>query len=153
MVRISISKISFLKRINSARADKTKDFWKMETNSITDRKISNNALSIFFALVITLSALCEWIYCNGVQMIVVLLMWIPALSAFVATRISINDHDEVFSYKRQHEILSIRKCRSKFVIIGILIPFFYLIVPYVIYWMTHPESINFGDQSVIYLII
>lgn len=125
----------------------------METNSISDRKISNNALSLFFALVITLSALCEWIYCNGVELIVVLLMWIPALSAFVATRISINDHDEVFSYKRQHEILSIQKCRPKYIIIGILIPLVYLIIPYMIYWMTHPESISFGDQSFIFLII
>lgn len=124
-----------------------------QTDHMTERKISSKALSIFFLLVIILSALCEWIYCNATDLIVMLLMWIPAISAFVAARISLNDNDEDFSYKKQHSLLSIRKCKFKYIIVAFLIPLMYLIVPYAIYWMTHPKSLSFGDASFIYIFI
>ena len=124
-----------------------------ETNSITDRKISNRAVIIFWVTVIIFSAAAEWAYCKIGDMWVALLMWIPALAAFLATYVSMRDSKERSGLAGQRALLGIKTCRSRYIIMGVLIPIVYLIIPYIIYWTTHPGSVDIGGTSVINICI
>ena len=117
-------------------------------------KISDKAVLTFLVMVISLTAVVEWIYCNVHDDIwVALLMWIPAISAFAATFVSIRTNNERFSFAKQRDLLNIKKCKFKYIIAGVLIPIVYLIIPYTIYWITHEKSLDLGNMSITYLLI
>ena len=43
--------------------------------------------------------------------------------------------------------LNIRRCRISYILLGILIPLIYLLIPYMIYWKTHPDGFGYTGVS------
>ena len=86
------------------------------SNTVTTR-YDNKALVTFFTLVIILSLAAEaYIVKGGLS-----------LKSFLSG-------------------LGIRKCRIRYILLAVFIPLIYLLIPYMIYWKTHPD--NFGYTGV-----
>ena len=120
---------------------------KMTMSNTTATRYDNKALITFFTLVIILSLAAEaFIVKGGPLWIYFVLMWIPALSAIIASAVSLKDDKEKFSMKSFLSGLGIRKCRIRYILLAVLIPLIYLLIPYMIYWKTHPD--NFGYTGV-----
>lgn len=112
------------------------------------KKYGKKAVIAFFVFVIVLSAICETIYCTGgPEWAVALLMWMPAVSAVVAAIVSIRESGEKYSFKTHRSLIGIKLSHVKYVLMGILIPFVYLFVPYRIYWTMHPENFAYSGVA------
>ena len=120
---------------------------KMKMSNTTATRYDNKALITFFTLVIILSLAAEAFIVNGGPLwMYFVLMWIPAFSAIIASAVSLKDEKEKFSLKSFLSGLGIRKCRIRYILLAVLIPLIYLLIPYMIYWKTHPD--NFGYTGV-----
>ena len=72
----------------------------MNEEFLTNKKYSKKAVIVFFTMVILFSGVCETLYClGGSEWLVTILMWIPAISAIVASLVSIKDSGEKYSFK------------------------------------------------------
>ena len=61
-------------------------------------RISKKALTVFMSLVILLSGITEALYCAGrIEWVVALLMWVPAVSAFIASGVAMADNKDKFN--------------------------------------------------------
>ncbi|MBR3200862.1 MAG: CPBP family intramembrane metalloprotease [Mogibacterium sp.] len=110
------------------------------------------SLITFFAWVIILSLIAEvCIVTGGPDWMYFVLMWIPAFSAIVASAFSLKENKEKFSLKSFLFRLWIRKCRIHYILLAVLIPLIYLLIPYMIYWKTHPD--NFGYTGVAFPVV
>ena len=110
-------------------------------------KYSNKALITFFIIVIILSLAAEtFIILGGPGWLYLVLMWIPAFSAIVASVISRKDNKNELSLKGFLSGLGIKKCRIRYILLAVAIPLIYLLIPYMIYWKTHSD--NFGYTGV-----
>ena len=117
------------------------------TMNNVDTKYSNKALITFFIIVIILSLAAEaFIILDGPGWLYLVLMWIPAFSAIVASVISRKDNKNELSLKGFLSGLGIRKCRIRYILLAVVIPLIYLLIPYMIYWKTHSD--NFGYTGV-----
>lgn len=117
-----------------------------------EKRIRRKAFIVFFLLVVSFSAILEVLYCSGgPEWTVALLMWIPALSAFAAAAVSLRENSESFSFIKLFRLTGIKRCRFRYLLLGIAIPFLYLFIPYRIYWTMHPE--NFAYSGVSFLIV
>ena len=120
---------------------------KMTMSNTGITKYDNKALITFFALVIILSLTAEtFIVTGGPLWMYLVLMWIPAFSAIAASTIALKESKEKFALKDFLSGLGIRKCRIRYILLAVLIPLIYLLIPYMIYWKTHPG--NFGYTGV-----
>ena len=107
----------------------------------------NKSLITFFVLVIILSLIAEvFIVTGGPGWLYLVLMWIPAFSAIIASTVALNERHEKLTLKSFITGLGIRKCRIRYILLAVLIPLIYLLIPYMIYWKTHPD--NFGYTGV-----
>ena len=104
------------------------------------------------SLVILFSGVAEAVYCAGkIEWVVALLMWIPAISAFIAAGIAMADNKDKFNPIKLFRYVGIKFCNPLYVLLGVVIPFIYLYIPYRIYWFMHPE--NYGYTGVAFSII
>ena len=112
------------------------------------RNISRKAVLVFFLLVIPFSAAAEAAYClGGPGELVALLMWVPALSALAAAAVDLRVKGERFSLGKQFSLTGIRHCKWKYILLGVIIPFVYLFIPYRIYWTMHPDGFAYNGVS------
>ena len=119
---------------------------------LTDNKYSRKVVIVFLAMVILFSVVCETLYClGGSEWLVALLMWIPAISAIIASFISIKENGEKYSFKYHRSLIGIRLSHIKYILMGVIIPFIYIYIPYRIYWTMHPE--NFGYTGVAFSVV
>ena len=117
-----------------------------------NHKYSKKAVIVFFILVFIASICVETgIIMNGSSWLYLLLMWIPAISAIIAAFVAMIDKKENFSFKRFFDYLSIRGCKLKYILLAILFPLVYLLIPYMIYWILFPN--NFAYHGVSLLLI
>ncbi|SMC63248.1 CAAX protease self-immunity [Oscillospiraceae bacterium] len=99
---------------------------------------TNKSVRVFFAIVIVASIIVEGlIILGGPDRLYLLMMWIPAVSAIIA----------VPKNKGVLGRLGIRKCKIRYILQGILFPFIYLLVPYIVYWITHPSNFAYNGVS------
>lgn len=104
-------------------------------------------LVAFLVIVIILSLVAEvFIVTGGPDWLYLVLMWLPALSAAIAGIVTFREKGEKLTVKSLLAFLNIRKCRVTYILLGVLIPLVYLLIPYMIYWKTHPD--NFGYTGV-----
>ena len=116
---------------------------------MNDIKYCKKSVVIFFATVICLSAAAELLICKYERMWAYpLLMWMPALSAFVASAVSIREAGESFSLKKLFSNTGFHFCKIKYILAGILLPLVYLLIPYMIYWKMHPENFAYTGVPV-----
>ncbi|MBO4359875.1 MAG: CPBP family intramembrane metalloprotease [Eubacteriaceae bacterium] len=113
---------------------------------------SGLSLKVFFALVISLSLAAEVVYClGGPGWSVLVLMWIPALSALAALIASSRGRQEKLTAKETLRLLGLRKCPLGYILAGMLIPLVYLLIPYMVYWRINPE--NFAYNGVKFTLV
>ena len=119
----------------------------MTMSNTAATRYDNKALITFFTLVIVLSLAAEaYIVMGGPDWMYLVLMWIPAFSAIIASVVAIRERREKLALKSVITGLGIRKCRIRYILLAVLIPLIYLLIPYMIYWKTHPD--NFGYTGV-----
>lgn len=102
---------------------------------------SKKSIIVFFVIVIILSVIVETIYCvsnNGY--LIIALMWIPALACLVANIVNYVQLKEKFNLK-----IFLNRCGFKltsplYILMGIIIPFIYMLIPYRIYWSMYPNN-------------
>ena len=110
-------------------------------------KYENKALITFFVSVIILSMAAEaYIIMGGPFWMYLVLMWIPAFSAVIASMVALEERHEKIALKSFVSGLGIRDCRVRYILLAVIIPLIYLLIPYMIYWKTHPD--NFGYTGV-----
>lgn len=108
---------------------------------------SNRTWKIFLIPVIFLSFLIEiWQNHNGPEILDFILMWIPGLSAMAATYFGLKENGETFDLRTFLPRVGIRGCNLVYILLGILIPFLYILIPYLIYWQVHPESYKYTGE-------
>ena len=101
----------------------------------------HKALITFFTLVIILSLAAETIIImDGPLWLYFVLMWIPALSAIIASAVALKERREKFALKRFITGLGIRSCSIRYILLAVLFPLIYLLIPYMVYWKTHPDK-------------
>ena len=115
-------------------------------------RISKKALTVFMSLVILLSGIFEALYLAGINdMLMAVVMWVPAISAFIAAGVAMADNKDRFNPIKLFRYVGIRFCNPLYVLLGVVIPFIYIFIPYRIYWTMHPE--NFGYSGVAFSVV
>ena len=95
----------------------------------------SQALRLFFVLTMGISAICEAaIIMLKAMGLAAILMWVPALAAFVT---------KMVYFRNERGFLGFRPCQFKYILEAILIPLIYIGVPYVIYWILFPGTLQF----------
>ena len=111
---------------------------------------SKKSIITFFIVVIVLSAIMDYIYCAGISGYgVFALMWMPAVACIVANIVNLKDTKEKFNLKLFLNRCGFVKCRLSYILIGVLIPFIYLLIPYIIYWNIYPENFAYSGVPII----
>ncbi len=113
-----------------------------------DMKVTRRALLTFLTIVIILSLAAEaFIVTGGPGWLYLVLMWMPALSAVIAGITVFKEKGEKLTAKKLLSFLNIRQCRISYILLGVLIPLVYLLIPYMIYWKTHPDGFGYTGVS------
>lgn len=111
-------------------------------------RISKKALTVFMSLVILLSGIFEALYLAGINdMLMAVVMWVPAISAFIAAGVAMADNKDRFNPIKLFRYVGIRFCNPLYVLLGVVIPFIYLFIPYRIYWTMHPENFSYSGVA------
>jgi len=102
---------------------------------------TNKAVVTFFISVILLSGIMEYLYCTrGVAYYVAILMWMPAVSCLLANIVNCIDKKEKFSLITLLRNSGFVKTKIKYILLGVILPFIYLFIPYRIYWTMFPNN-------------
>lgn len=102
---------------------------------------TKKSIIIFFISVVCLSVVAEYLICKCQYMWAYpLLMWMPAISAVIASVAAIREVGGPFSIKKLFSNTGFHVCKIRYVLAGILLPLLYLLIPYMIYWKIHPED-------------
>lgn len=106
---------------------------------------NKKALYLYLLIVLILSAVSEGILiATGNMLLMMILMWMPALSALIA---------KLVFYKGEKGILGFRKCQMKYIWQALLLPFFYFGIPYLIYWIIFPGTLKFEFSTTFMIIV
>lgn len=96
---------------------------------------------VFFIVVGVLSIICETIIVVKQAMgLTVILMWIPAFAALVAS-LSFFRKENDKKYKPR-ELLGVRKTNAKYLIQAVVVPLIYIGIPYAVYWIIYPYNLR-----------
>lgn len=112
-------------------------------------ELENKALKLFFIVVVLLSLVAEIliaIYNLGYMYLV--LMWIPAISALISIIYKKVESKEKFNFKGFFNSLGFKLCNIKYILIAILLPLIYLLIPYIIYWTMYPNDFAYNGVSI-----
>lgn len=102
---------------------------------------TKKSIIIFFISVVCLSVVAEYLICKRQYIWAYpLLMWMPAISAVIASVAAIREVGGPFSIKKLFSNTGFHVCKIRYVLAGILLPLLYLLIPYIIYWKIHPED-------------
>lgn len=94
----------------------------------------DQALRLFLLITIGSSILVEALIIASRQMdLTAVLMWMPALGAYIVKR---------RYYRGQKAFFGFTGCKIGYLALGVLLPLFYIGVPYLIYWGMHPDTIK-----------
>lgn len=108
---------------------------------------TDKAVKVFLVLVIVLSLTMEIIYIfKGISILMLVLMWMPALASLIANIISLKEKKEKLTVKEFLKRLGFRSSKLIYILLGIFIPLVYLLIPYLIYWQIYPD--NFAYHGV-----
>lgn len=106
------------------------------------RSYSKKSVQVFFGVVVVLSALVEGgiIFMGDLQVLYLVLMWLPALAALAANIIRLKEAGQRITPKTLVGWGNFHKCKVRYLLLACLLPLVYLLVPYLVYWATHPET-------------
>ena len=104
---------------------------------------TNKSVRVFFAIVAVASLIVEGgIILGGPDWLYLLMMWIPAIAAVIA----------VPKGKGVLGRLGIRTSKISYILQGVLFPLIYLLVPYIVYWTTHPSNFAYNGVSPVMIV-
>ncbi|RDU25208.1 CPBP family intramembrane glutamic endopeptidase [Anaerosacchariphilus polymeriproducens] len=109
--------------------------------------ITKKSIMLFLIITLTISAMIEIIIINTKSMDATeILMWTPALGAFITKKIY---------YKNKKYVLGFKKCKWKYIWMGILFPIVYLGIPYIIFWIVYPNTLQFQmtPEFILFLVL
>ncbi len=113
-------------------------------------KYSKKSLIVFFTIVIVLSAITESLYIFAhSDLSILLLMWTPALAALVSAIIIKKENKDSEEKIKLSSLLGFRLSKIRYILLGIFIPLVYLLIPYIIYWNTHPDNFAYTGVSIV----
>ncbi|MDO5575274.1 MAG: CPBP family intramembrane metalloprotease [bacterium] len=116
-----------------------------EQTQLTYAEKNRKAVILFLIIVISISAIVETVtIITGIMAFVALMMWAPALAAFIAKQ---------KYFKGEKGVLLFKKCKWKYIGLGLLYPLIYLGLPYVIYWIANPGTLQMGNATVPFLVV
>ena len=114
---------------------------------------TKKSILVFFISVVCLSAVAEYLICKCQYMWAYpLLMWMPAVSAAIASVAAIKEAGEPFSLKKLFSNTGFHFCRIRYILAGILLPLVYLLIPYMIYWRMHPENFAYAGTPLLLIL-
>lgn len=88
----------------------------------------------FIILLIILSAIVEGaIICLKNRYLLGLLMWIPAIVAFIT---------KWKYYRGEKQFFHFHKCKLRYILFAVILPLLYIGVPYVVYWIINLGSVK-----------
>lgn len=106
------------------------------------------SILVFFAVVTLLSAAVDFCYCTGgSDLLMLALMWLPALAAVFACITVMMVNNERFSLKSLLDRLGFHRCRLRYILLAVLLPLIYLLIPYLIYWNLHPDDFAYSGVA------
>ena len=104
-------------------------------------KINQAPLFVFFLILILASGVVEaLIITKNMEVLYPVLMWLPALAAFAATGWKIKKSKEKFALLGFFRHCGFHACGVKYILLGVLLPLVYLLIPYMIYWKLYPDN-------------
>ncbi len=119
---------------------------------MNETKEKRNPLFVYFLILIPLSVIVEaLIVTKNIGILYSVLMWIPAVAAFVAAGWKGKRSGEKFTLLGYFRSCGFRRCGVKYILLGIALPFVYLLVPYLVYWTLYPD--NFAYTGVQFSVI
>lgn len=114
---------------------------------------SKRSAILFVVLAIVFSAVLDLAICiTKNESLIGILMWMPALAAFIAAFVAVKDRGEKASFRNIMNTLSFRKAKFKYLLWGCLIPLIYLMIPYVIFWLVFPDSLVMEEGLIFTLV-
>lgn len=117
-------------------------------NTIHAKHYSTKSIIIFFTTAIALSAAVETIICSGgPEWLYILLMWMPAVAAAFANCIRLREENTSLSLKKLFSKGCFHKCSLRYILMGLLLPLIYLLIPYIVYWLVFPGNFAYSGVS------
>ena len=108
------------------------------------------ALTVFFTVTIIPSIIAEALIITAdMQGMYLMLMWSPAIGAFAAGCISLRETGRQISFRGLAASLGFVKCKFRYVLMGCLLPLIYLLVPYIIFWIAFPGSLDLRGTNTV----
>ena len=96
---------------------------------------NKKSIRLFLLVTLSLSAILEaFIIYSGAMGLAAILMWIPALGAVVT---------KMVYFRNEKHSLGFNRCKLKYIVAAYLLPLVYIGIPYVIYWITNPGTLQF----------
>ena len=118
------------------------------------KKFADKGILAFFAITIVCSAVMEAVIIVQKAMgLAVFLMWLPALAAIVSGCISQIERNGTISCKMLLNRIGFRKTSFRWIVYSCFIPLLYIGIPYIIFWIISPESLDLSATSVKQLIV
>lgn len=103
----------------------------------------------FFATVIVLSAIVEYQICTGgPDWLYMLLMWLPAIGSIAANIVYFIEKREKFSIRKFFNYGGFKLCKIRYVLLGVLLPFVYIMLPYIFYWFMYPDNFAYSGVNI-----
>lgn len=108
---------------------------------------STKSLVAFCIITGGLSAIWETvIICTGFMGLTVILMWVPAFGALIASFLAGKNADGSRNMS-VHGMMGFRKTSIKNILKAVAIPFVYLLIPYLIYWIIMPGNFKVPEDT------
>ena len=111
------------------------------------------SIAVFFVTVIVLSAVVEYKICTGGDgWLYMLLMWIPAVASIFANIVYFIENKERFSIKKFFNYGGFKLCNMRYVLMGVLLPFVYIMIPYTLYWFIYPDNFAYNGVNILLIL-
>lgn len=118
------------------------------------KMFTNKSVTLFLVIVISVSAIFETIVIALRAMgLAVFLMWVPTIAAIIAGCISQKESNGKISFKKLLQSIGFQKTSIKWILLSCLIPAVYIGIPYVLFWIAFPNSLDMSKASVIQLVL
>lgn len=109
---------------------------------------TDNSLKLFMISVTVLSLIVETVLIlTGIGILTLLMMWTPAICAFIANIVSLKEKKEKITFRNLFGDLGFRSSKLVYLLLGVIIPFIYLLIPYMIYWNRYPENFAYNGVA------
>lgn len=115
---------------------------------------TDRSLAAFLIITIFFSAILEAVMImQGAMGLAVFLMWVPALAAVISGCISQKESSGKISFKALLKNGGFRVVSFKWILLSCINPILYIGIPYVIFWIIFPDSLDMDGTLVIKLLV